>query len=816
MAKFTLFKHYVPVGKCFYQNPGDGSLEKHTNGILESAIATKETIESVWELQEYIENADGYSHFTTGIHKQNEVDVLAEKYVGDGQAARSDKYFKHSSKHPGIMLIDVDDIGEGDDPYNELVSVVPELGKVNCLETISSSSNIRSVFGGEFHGVRGKHLYFLVNKPSEIPRLLEIFHKRLMIAGKDRSRSSHVGGYLERTIVDLQLRVPSQPIYLKPNLTGALIQDKRFEYHGVGCEAILRAEGIQDLSATQEKEYHKAVALSRERLNGEMQEKRAQWMKTQPNQVSANMALKQQMLDGDFELHTHEGPVLVKDLEDRHHGMTCQDPFGDGTGSFTQAKIFNKQDVPMVISYAHGGMKYRLMDASKCGFGPAVIDGDSGTVISGGETPIEYVRNEEGEIIDYHNGCFTPLGANVYERWLINQSNSKPKSHYHNFDTIAEGHGIRLRYNEVSNLVEFTGRKEFTDNANHNATVIKSYCTLNDMAIGEVDAFIGLNAYKNRFNPVMEMLQCIRWDGVSRLRELFNTLDVQGDDEIPFMLFHKWLVGAYRIVTRQTDEFGFVLVLQQLRGGEGKSRWFKRLVPEKYLFRSTDLNVKDKDDLLKSTQCWIAELGELDAIFDKQALKSLMAFLTSDKDIIRAPYDRVAVERPRRTAFCATVNSERFLRDDSGDRRFWPIRVGRVDYEHNIDMRQVWAEIHETTPADFRHWLDTEENIMITDRNSEEFKVEDPVITCLENYFSRDTNNDNTVFKTLDDIMHLAGWKTNLSQAARTKANNWLKNSGYELHRKQIKGAVNKSGNPKTGSYWEIPNFQLNNNAGFG
>ena len=88
---------------------------------------------------------------------------------------------------------------------------------------------------------------------------------------------------------------------------------------------------------------------------------------------------------------------------------------------------------------------------------------------------------------------------------------------------------------------------------------------------------------------------------------------------------------------------------------------------------------------------WIVEIGELDSSFKKDIAR-LKGFLTSDQDKIRKPYGRTNSEYPRKTVFCATVNDSNFLVDATGNTRWWTIPVTRINYNHGIDMQQLFAQ----------------------------------------------------------------------------------------------------------------------------
>jgi putative DNA primase/helicase len=101
----------------------------------------------------------------------------------------------------------------------------------------------------------------------------------------------------------------------------------------------------------------------------------------------------------------------------------------------------------------------------------------------------------------------------------------------------------------------------------------------------------------------------------------------------------------------------------------------------------------------------IVEIGELDSSFRKDVAR-LKGFLTADCDKLRRPYARVDSEYQRRTVFVATVNDPAFLVDQTGNTRFWVIPVKAINYEHGIDMQQLFAQVKVDFDRDEQWWLD--------------------------------------------------------------------------------------------------------------
>ena len=99
-------------------------------------------------------------------------------------------------------------------------------------------------------------------------------------------------------------------------------------------------------------------------------------------------------------------------------------------------------------------------------------------------------------------------------------------------------------------------------------------------------------------------------------------------------------------------------------------------------------------------------MSELDAMTRVEASRT-KAFLSRTVDRFRPPYGRRTIEAPRQCVFAGTVNTDTYLRDETGNRRFWPVRCGRIDIDRLVaDRDQLWAEGRALYEAGEHWWLD--------------------------------------------------------------------------------------------------------------
>lgn len=824
---FSILKHDVPVGKLATLNQ-DGTLHTETNGRLESALSTLHSIDHPHELKTIIESATGYEHICCGVTGHTDpVGVYPGAFV-DKSVARDNKHYKFPHGK-GLLCIDSDNITES--IHDKLVDICPQMGLTASLETTSSSSNIY-VPDKWLRGFTGTHTFLIIKDGRDTKRALQVLHQRAILNGYGQHRVSAVGGFLERSFIDTMLDKPSQPIYLRPNLGEGVFQDKKFvEYEG---EAVLDSRKyILNLTPEEEETYQGLVELAKFEMQTEMQATREQWISEQPNRETAEKALSTQTLDGAFMIDVaYLGRFSVHDIlmePHKFHRKTCRDPFYDGEyHSKTIAMIFTDQQRSMINSHAHGGVVYQLLDPTMVGFGNDRVpvgdlypDARLGDVIQHQPVQTAMMDNETGlgvpltslisdtssvnqqalpemqlpeptinpvQPTDFHvpeqkYHSVVPIDSNS---WIADHCNSqgKPRTTFPIFKFMVHSYGINIGYNVINKDVLMMGqgihyKGDLRANANHG--VLHNLCKLNQLDTGSIDSYISMMMMENEVNPVSNWVGSISWDGQSRIRALFDTLNVIEND-MSYILFVKWLCGALRLAKGEIDRFEHVLVLQASKGGEGKSRWFNKLTP-KELNNSMSLRLDDKDQLKEAVSYWIVELGELDSTFQKSEIKALMGFLSKNKDNIRLPYAKANNEYQRRSSYAGTVNNRNFLIDDSGDRRFWILETGDIDYLHDIDMQQVWAEVD---TLDEQEWLTREQNDKIIELNKS-YKMEDPLVDMLESYFSRDVIGQGTQHVNATIILRNAG-VMNPNKGQLNKCGRWLRERGYKMYQKRVNG----------------------------
>jgi predicted P-loop ATPase len=134
------------------------------------------------------------------------------------------------------------------------------------------------------------------------------------------------------------------------------------------------------------------------------------------------------------------------------------------------------------------------------------------------------------------------------------------------------------------------------------------------------------------------------------------------------------------------------------RAGE---RWFTDELAE----------IGSKDAAQQMRGVWLIEIAELDAI-SRAEVSRIKAFLTRTVDRYRPPYERYVIDVPRQCVFAGSVNPDTYLRDETGNRRFWPVRCGTIDLDAiRRDRDQLWAEAVARYRAVAIWWIEDRELI---------------------------------------------------------------------------------------------------------
>ncbi|MCE6967604.1 VapE domain-containing protein [Cereibacter sphaeroides] len=201
---------------------------------------------------------------------------------------------------------------------------------------------------------------------------------------------------------------------------------------------------------------------------------------------------------------------------------------------------------------------------------------------------------------------------------------------------------------------------------------------------------VGAVAREHRIHPVRDWLETLKWDGTHRIETWTSTYLGAAPTAFHHTVGALWLISAVARIFRPGVKADHMLILEGPQGTR-KSTAIKVLAGEAW-FTDELPELGSKDAALHMQGVWIVEIAELDAI-GRAEVSRIKAFLTRTTDRFRPPYGRYTVEVPRQCVFAGTVNPDTYLRDETGNRRFWPLRCGAIDIAALArDRDQLWAE----------------------------------------------------------------------------------------------------------------------------
>ncbi len=253
---------------------------------------------------------------------------------------------------------------------------------------------------------------------------------------------------------------------------------------------------------------------------------------------------------------------------------------------------------------------------------------------------------------------------------------------------------------------------------------------------------VNLVAHNNAIHPVKDYLDSLTWDGQDRIDHFF--IDFFGTKDSPYERLAArffFLSLVYRIYEPGCKQ-DYMIILEGLQG-ESKSSALEALAAP--WFSDTALDLSSKEAYIGIQGVWLQEIGELDS-FNKSEINTIKRFTTSKTDKYRAPYDKITKKHPRQTVFAGTTNEDEYLRDPTGNRRFWPLLVLLVNLQGIIANRdQLFAEAVARYKKQERYYPTKEEEEKYFVPEQVEREINDPWYYIIKNWVSKETTPKYTI-----------------------------------------------------------------------
>ena len=361
-------------------------------------------------------------------------------------------------------------------------------------------------------------------------------------------------------------------------------------------------------------------------------------------------------------------------------------------------------------------------------------------------------------------------------------SNGEIKNSINNYLTYlsqSDEYKGKLRYNDFTKQKEFDGR-EFNDfdlNILYNDIERElgvSTRTKADSALMEV-------FNNNRYNPIIDYLNSVEWDGQKRIERLFIDLLEADDTELNRYMTKVWFVAAVKRIFEPGCKFDNMIVLQGEQG-IGKSS-ICDLISLNYSNNISLNEIGGKDLINKLNRTWIAVVDELDS-FNKKEMSNIKTFISTRQDTARLAFDKNASSYLRHCVFIGSTNDSTFLRDNTSmvERRFWVIKCNKTSKDGRIFdvltddyIGQLWAEAVYYYRENPNMYLDIPNELMDDfSKEMQQFKTytDDAVIDYVNGILDKEYNlNQKGEFDSEKDFLEQYNGTKSYGEIGRSKIN---------------------------------------------
>jgi predicted P-loop ATPase len=280
------------------------------------------------------------------------------------------------------------------------------------------------------------------------------------------------------------------------------------------------------------------------------------------------------------------------------------------------------------------------------------------------------------------------------------------------------------------------------------------------------------------FHPVHNYLSSLRHDGVSRLDTWLSTCLGAEQTTYNATVGRAMLIAAVARIDKPGCKVDTVPILEGAQGAR-KSTAVRALFDPWFSDELADLG--SKDAAMQTRGVWGIEVSELDAM-SRMDVSRIKSFITRTTDRFRPPYGSRIIESPRSCVFWGTTNADGYLKDETGGRRFWPVKIGTINIDLLREHRdQLWAEAVVLYSAGADWWITKTETQREAERHQRDRYVGDPWDELISSYM--DLYAEVTIQDVLTNAVHVE--KSRWTQNDQNRVARCLKALG--CHRVQIR-----------------------------
>lgn len=309
---------------------------------------------------------------------------------------------------------------------------------------------------------------------------------------------------------------------------------------------------------------------------------------------------------------------------------------------------------------------------------------------------------------------------------------------------------------------------------------------------------------KNKYNPIIDYLNGVVWDGQKRVESLFIDLLDADDTTLNRYMTKIWFIAAVKRIMEPGSKFDNMIVLQGEQG-IGKSA-ICDLISLNYSNNVSLNEIGNRDLINKLNRTWIGVVDELDS-FSKKEMSNIKTFISNTKDTARLAFGKNAETYPRHCVFIGSTNDTAFLRDNTSvaERRFWVIKCNKTSKDSKVFdvltkdyINQLWAEAMHYYKENPNMYLDLPKDLQDDFRTEmEQFKTynEDAVIDYVKSILEKPYKlNDRGEFADERDFLE----QYNGSQSYGERQNSKIKRIPYSYVRYVLRSVYNDE---RTGKY---------------